>query len=228
MSRILVVEDDLSIREGVRDNLRVEGYDVAVAGDGEHALAAAAAQPFDLVILDLMLPRISGYEVCRKLRERGDPARILMLSARGEEADRVLGLDLGADDYLAKPFGVPELLARVRALLRRAQPAALAVLEFGGCRVDFARFEATRDDARLELTRLEYGVLKYLAARDGLAVTRDELLTEVWGHEARLATRTVDNHVATLRAKIEADPAHPRHLLTIHGIGYKFVRNPGA
>ena len=228
MSRILVVEDDLSIREGVRDNLRVEGYDVAVAGDGEHALAAAAAQPFDLVILDLMLPRISGYEVCRKLRERGDPARILMLSARGEEADRVLGLDLGADDYLAKPFGVPELLARVRALLRRAQPAALAVLEFGGCRVDFARFEATRDDARLELTRLEYGVLKYLAARDGIAVTRDELLTEVWGHEARLATRTVDNHVATLRAKIEADPAHPRHLLTIHGIGYKFVRSPGA
>lgn len=224
MNRILVVEDDGAIREGLRDNLSIEGYEVVIAADGEQGLAAAAAAAFDLVILDLMLPRLSGYEVCRRLRRRGDAVRILMLSARGEEADRVLGLDLGADDYLAKPFGVQELLARVRALLRRAPAAAGEVLEFGGCRVDFARFEATRRGAPLELTRKEFGMLRHLAARDGVAVTREELLAEVWGHEAKLATRTVDNHVATLRAKIEADPTKPAHLRTVHGIGYKFVR----
>jgi DNA-binding response OmpR family regulator len=202
-----------------------ESYEVLTASDGEAAYRTVREQQPDLVILDLMLPRMSGYEVCRKLRQDGDAVPILMLTARGEESDRVLGLDLGADDYVTKPFSVRELLARVRALVRRAHPPKPLPdeLRFDDVVVDFRRFEARKGDRRLELTRKEYGLLRYLAARAGEVVRRDELLEEVWDYKSYPTTRTVDNHVLSLRGKLEAVPAEPRHLITVHGVGYKFV-----
>ena len=226
MSTILVIEDDPAILRGLADNLKYESYEVLTANNGEAGLAAIRQSKPDLLILDLMLPKLSGYEVCRKLREEGSTLPILMLTARGEEADRVLGLDLGADDYMVKPFAIRELLARVRALLRRAQsgrPAPPDELRFGDVVVDFRKYEAHKGGKRLELTRKEFGVLRMLSSRSGEVVARDELLNEVWGYENYPSTRTVDNHVASLRAKIENDPASPRHLITVHGVGYKFV-----
>jgi two-component system, OmpR family, alkaline phosphatase synthesis response regulator PhoP len=169
---------------------------------------------------------MSGYEVCRKLRSAGSTAPILMLTARGEEEDRVLGLDLGADDYVTKPFSVRELLARARALLRRTTtvPELPDELRIGDIVVDFRSYEAHRAGRPIELTRKEFGVLRVLAAREGRVVTRDELLETVWGYNAGQSTRTIDNHVATLRAKLEDDPSHPRNLHTVHGVGYKLYR----
>lgn len=225
MTRILVVEDDPSILRGLVDNLRFESYEVITASDGETACRLVRDERPDLILLDLMLPRMSGYEVCRKLRGGGLATPIIMLTARSEEADRVLGLDLGADDYVSKPFSVRELLARVRAHLRRAQSPTSApdVLECADVRVDFVRYEARKGERELDMTRKEFGVLRYLVSRAGVVVTRDELLNEVWGYEATPTTRTVDNHVASLRAKLEEVPSQPRHLLTIHGVGYKWV-----
>jgi DNA-binding response OmpR family regulator len=222
---ILVVEDDPAILRGLADNLRFESYEVLTAEDGESGYKLLAEKKPDLLILDLMLPRMSGYEVCRKARAAGIATPIMMLTARGEEADRVLGLDLGADDYVSKPFSIRELLARVRAILRRAQPAAALPdeLRFGDVEVDFLSYEARKGGSPLEMTPKEFQVLRLLAARSGEVVTRDELLNEVWGYENYPTTRTVDNHVATLRAKIELDPANPEHLRTVHGVGYKFV-----
>lgn len=225
MSRILVVEDDPAILRGLADNLAFESHEVLTATDGETACSLIRDRKPDLIVLDLMLPRLSGYEVCRSVRRDGVTTPIVMLTARGEEADRVLGLDLGADDYVTKPFSVPELMARIRALLRRTRPPrpALDELRFDDVVVDFRRYEARRREAALEMTRKEFGVLRYLASRAGEVVTRDELLNEVWGYEAMPTTRTVDNHIASLRAKLEATPAEPRHLLTVHGVGYKWV-----
>jgi DNA-binding response OmpR family regulator len=226
MSLILVIEDDPAILRGLADNLKYESYGVLTATTGEAGLAALRSNKPDLVILDLMLPGVSGYEVCRRLRAQGDHTPILMLTARAEEADRVLGLDLGADDYVTKPFSVRELLARVRALLRRTQtgkPAMPDELRFSDVSVDFRSYEAARGGQPLELTRKEFGVLRYLASRPGEVVSRDELLNAVWGYESYPTTRTVDNHVASLRAKIERDPAEPEYLRTVHGVGYKFV-----
>jgi DNA-binding response OmpR family regulator len=225
MSVILVVEDDPAILRGLADNLRFESYEVLTAVDGESGYKALAEKKPDLLILDLMLPRMSGYEVCRKARAAGITTPIMMLTARGEEADRVLGLDLGADDYVAKPFSIRELLARVRAILRRAQPAAALPdeLRFGDVEVDFRSYEARKGGSPLEMTPKEFQVLRLLASRSGEVVTRDELLNEVWGYENYPTTRTVDNHVATLRGKIETDPANPEHLRTVHGVGYKFT-----
>jgi DNA-binding response OmpR family regulator len=225
MSVILVVEDDPAILRGLADNLRFESYEVLTAEDGESGYKLLAEKKPDLLILDLMLPRMSGYEVCRKARAAGITTPIMMLTARGEEADRVLGLDLGADDYVAKPFSIRELLARVRAILRRAQPAAALPdeLRFGDVEVDFRSYEARKGGSPLEMTPKEFQVLRLLASRSGEVVTRDELLNEVWGYENYPTTRTVDNHVATLRAKIELDPANPEHLRTVHGVGYKFI-----
>ena len=225
MSRILVVEDDAAILRGLADNLKFESYDVLAAADGEMAYRLAREKKPDLIVLDLMLPKMSGYELCRKLRGEGFAAPILMLTARGEEADRVLGLDLGADDYVTKPFSVRELLARIRALLRRAQPARPLPDEvhFGDVTMNFRSYEARKADQLLQLTRKEFGILRLLAARPGEVVTRDELLNEVWGYENYPTTRTVDNHIATLRAKLENNPSEPRHLQTVHGVGYKLV-----
>jgi DNA-binding response OmpR family regulator len=227
MSRILVVEDDRAILRGLVDNLEYESYEVSTATDGVEGYRLIREQKPDLIILDLMLPRMSGYELCRKVRAEGDATPILMLTARGEEMDRVLGLDLGADDYVTKPFSVPELMARVRALLRRAQAARSSPLpdelRFDDVVIDFRSFEARKGNEELKLSRKEFGVLRLLAARMGQVVTRDELLNEVWGYDQYPTTRTVDNHIASLRAKLEDDPAEPRHLLTMHGVGYKLV-----
>jgi DNA-binding response OmpR family regulator len=227
MSKILIVEDDEPIAQGLRDNLEFEHYEVAIATDGQTALSMIRDQHPDLILLDIRLPRLSGYEVCQKLRAGGNRTPILMLTARGEEEDRVLGLDLGADDYITKPFSVRELLARVRAQLRRSSPAPDLPEEMkcGEITIDFRRYEARRGEQAVELTRKEYGVLRLLAAREGAVVTRDELLETVWGYDAPQTTRTVDNHIATLRAKLEPDPANPRFLHTVHGVGYKLVLN---
>jgi DNA-binding response OmpR family regulator len=225
MSRILVVEDDPAILRGLADNLAFDSHQVLTATDGELACALIREKKPELIILDLMLPRLSGYEVCRRIRGEGIETPIIMLTARGEEADRVLGLDLGADDYITKPFSVRELLARVRAILRRVNgPERLPdELRFDDVVVDFRRYEARKNGVALDMTRKEFGVLRLLAGRAGEVVTRDELLNEVWGYDSTPTTRTVDNHVASLRAKLEASPSQPRHLLTIHGVGYKWV-----
>jgi DNA-binding response OmpR family regulator len=218
MSRILIVEDEPAILRGLVDNLRFESYEVLTAADGQTGYAALKEHKPDLIILDLMLPKMSGYDVCRKVRAEGIATPILMLTARGEEADRVRGLDLGADDYVSKPFSLPELLARVRALLRRTQRTVLDELRFDDVIVDFRKYEARRAGVEVDLTRKEFGMLRLLASRAGEVLTRDELLTEVWGQESYPTTRTVDNHVLSLRTKLGSE-----HLVTIHGVGYKWA-----
>jgi DNA-binding response OmpR family regulator len=225
MTRILIIEDDPAILRGLVDNLTCESYDVLTAPDGELGYSLARTERPDLIVLDLMLPRMSGYELCRKLRTEGIATPIVMLTARGDEADRVVGLDLGADDYVTKPFSVRELLARVRAVLRRARRQSVlpAELRFGDVFVDFRRYEARKAGHPLDLTRKEFGLLRVLASRSGEVVTRDELLDQVWGYDATPTTRTVDNHVASLRAKLEETPSDPKHLFTVYGVGYKLV-----
>jgi DNA-binding response OmpR family regulator len=228
MTKVLVVEDDAAIQRGLADNLQFEGYEVLSAGDGEAGYRIQKAQKPDLILLDLMMPRMGGLELCRKLRAEGVQTPILMLTARSEEADRVIGLDLGADDYVTKPFSVRELMARIRALLRRAQPEANLPneLRFGKIDVDFLRYVARRNGKPFEMTRKEFAILRFLAARAGQVVSRDELLNEVWGYESFPVSRTVDNHVAGLRAKVEADPSRPQYIRTVHGVGYKFEISP--
>jgi DNA-binding response OmpR family regulator len=227
MKRILVIEDDLAILRGLKDNLEYESYDVFTATDGEQGYSLIKEKRPDLIILDLMLPKMNGYELCRKVRGEGITIPILMLTARGEEMDRVVGLDMGADDYVTKPFSVPELMARVRAIFRRVQKAKTGdlpgELQFGDVAIDFKRFEARKGKVDLTMSRKEFGVLRLLAARVGEVVTRDELLDEVWGYDQYPTTRTVDNHISLLRTKLEADPSRPRHLITVHGVGYKLV-----
>ncbi len=225
MTRVLVVEDDAAILKGLTDNLEAESYDVLTAMDGEAGYALLEKEEPDLVILDLMLPKLSGYEVCQRARAEGMTVPILMLTAKGTESDRVHGLDLGADDYVTKPFSVRELLARVRALLRRGQSddAVPDKLEFDDVVVDFKSFEARKGGEVIKLTRKEFGTLRFLAGRRGEVVRRDELLREVWNYKRYPTTRTVDNHIASLRSKIEEDPSDPRHLLTVHRVCYKLV-----
>ena len=225
MTKVLIVEDDPAILRGLADNLRFEKYEVLTATDGEAGYNLQHAQNPDLIVLDLMLPRMTGLELCRKLRTEGQQVPILMLTARGEEADRVVGLDLGADDYVTKPFSVMELLARIRALLRRTNSSKNLPndLSFGEVEIDFLRYVARRRGKPVEMTRKEFAILRLLGSRTGEAVTRDELLNEVWGVESYPVTRTVDNHIAGLRAKLEADPARPIYIRTVHGVGYRFV-----
>jgi DNA-binding response OmpR family regulator len=225
MTKVLIVEDDPAILRGLADNLRFEKYDVLTATDGEAGYKLQHAQNPDLIVLDLMLPRMTGLELCRKLRTEGQQVPILMLTARGEEADRVVGLDLGADDYVTKPFSVMELLARIRALLRRTNSSKNLPndLSFGDVEIDFLRYVARRRGKPVEMTRKEFAILRLLGSRTGEVVTRDELLNEVWGVESYPVTRTVDNHIAGLRAKLEADPARPVYIRTVHGVGYQFV-----
>ena len=222
---IFVVEDDAAILRGLTFNLEAEGYRVRTASDGASGLSLLQAEDPDVLILDLMLPEVSGYEICRKLRDEGRDTPILMLTARGEETDRVLGLDLGADDYVTKPFSVRELLARVRALVRRHRKTLKPLEEvlIGDLVVDFRSYEARRGEESFKMTRKEFAVLKILATHVGEVVTRSSLLTEVWGFERLPTTRTVDNHIRSLRSKLEPDPSNPRYLLTVHGVGYKLV-----
>ena len=225
MSRIIVIEDDLAILRGLRDNLEYESYEVYTATDGEQGYRLIQKHHPHLIVLDLMMPRMSGYELCRKVRSEGIATPILMLTARSEEADRVHGFDIGADDYVTKPFSVPELLARIRAIMRRVKPSTALPdrLHFDDVSVDFKRFEAKKASQVMKLSRKEFGVLRLLASRVGQVVTRNELLDGVWGHESYPTTRTVDNHIASLRSKLEDDSSKPRHLITVHGVGYKLV-----
>ena len=230
--RILLVEDEPGLVMTLTDRLLIEGYAVETAGDGETGLEQAASAPFDLIILDVMLPRKNGFDVCRDLRQRGVYSPIIMLTARGQVVDRVVGLKLGADDYVTKPFEMIELLARIEALLRRAPSvtaasAATAQLpetyRFGFVHVDFRRAEIERDGQLIELSALEFKLLRYLIEHRGAALSRDELLNEVWGYDAMPSTRTVDVHIAGLRQKLEENPRHPAFIVTAHGLGYKFL-----
>ncbi|MEA3245014.1 MAG: response regulator transcription factor [Gemmatimonadota bacterium] len=225
MSRVLVAEDDVAILRGIADNLAFERHEVVTASDGATAYRLAREARPDVIVLDLVLPGISGYDVCRRLRAEGVTTPIIMVTARGEEADRILGLDIGADDYMTKPFAIRELLARVRAMLRRARASAAApdVLAFDDVMVDFRGHEVRRAGRPVDVTRKEMALLRYFAAHPGEALRRDQMLEEVWGYAADVTTRTVDNHVALLRAKLEQDPRHPRHIATVHGIGYKWL-----
>jgi len=224
--RILLVEDEPSLVLTLSDRLLSEGYRVETAGDGNEALARVEEIPVDLILLDVMLPGKNGFDVCRDLRQRGVAVPILMLTARTQVTDRVVGLKLGADDYLTKPFEMIELLARVEALLRRARTPiapATGVYAFGDVEVDFRRAEVTRDGDPLALSALELKLLRHLIENRGLVVSRDELLDQVWGYGASAHTRTVDVHVASLRQKIEPLPSRPQYVVTVHRLGYKFV-----
>jgi two-component system alkaline phosphatase synthesis response regulator PhoP len=225
--RLLLVEDEPSLVLTLGDRLRAEGYAVETAGDGDSALAQALAGGFDLVVLDVMLPGRDGLEVCRELRARGFDRPILMLTARSQVVDRVVGLKLGADDYLTKPFDALELLARLEALLRRtrrgAADEAAAASRFGDVIADFRRGEVRRGGEVVALAPRELELLEYFTAHPGEVLSRDRLLDEVWGYDATVQSRTVDVHVAALRQKLEEDPARPRFLRTVHGRGYRFV-----
>ena len=225
MKRIFLIEDEPGIVLTLTDRLTREGYAVDSAGDGVSGLERASKEPFDLLLLDLMLPRMSGFDVCRELRKRGIETPVIMLTARGQVVDKVVGLKLGADDYVTKPFEMAELLARVEAHLRRA-PAAPHPAEgyvFGDIKVDFRRAEATKEGQPLDLSAREFQLLRYFLEHRGATLTREELLNEVWGYNSMPSTRTVDVHVAWLRQKIEPNPRHPQFILTVHGMGYKFA-----
>ena len=222
--RILIVDDEPQMVRGLEDNLRFEGYQTLSARDGREALALAAAESPDLILLDVMMPGMSGWEVCRALRAKGLAMPIIMLTARGEEADRVHGLELGADDYVAKPFGLRELLARIRAVLRR--PGARQTAEehaFGDVRVHTRARLAFKAGREVKLTRKEFDLLRYLVEFRGEVITRERLLDEVWGYDHFPTTRTVDTHILRLRQKFEDDPERPRHIVTVHGQGYRLV-----
>jgi DNA-binding response OmpR family regulator len=225
MARILIIEDDPAMQTGLRDNLEYDGYDVAVADDGKAGLDAMTNNSYDLVILDVMLPLMSGFDVLKKARGKGNATPVIMLTAKGEEIDRVLGLELGADDYMVKPFSLRELLARVKAVLRRAEGTASgsAALKLGSFEADFAAYSAARAGMPVEMTPREFEVLKFLWEHRNRTVSRDQLLTNVWGYDESVSTRTVDNFILKLRQKIEEDPSRPKHLLTIHGTGYKLI-----
>ena len=224
--RILLVEDEAGLVVTLTDRLSSEGYAVEGARDGDKAVVRARTEPFDLIILDVMLPKKSGFDVCRDIRQMGVQTPILMLTARTQLMDRVLGLKLGADDYLAKPFEMMELLARIEALLRRVPPPAGASLEtyrFGDIQVDFRKAEVAQHGQPVEMSALEFQLLRYLIGHRGAVLSRNELLDEVWGYDAIPSTRTVDVHIAWLRQKVEPNPRHPQFILTVHGMGYKFV-----
>jgi two-component system OmpR family response regulator len=230
-SKVLIVEDDRTLLEVLRYNLAKEGYDVLTAADGAAGLEAARSGQPNLVILDVMLPRMDGYEVCRTLR-RESTVPILMLTARTGETDKVVGLEVGADDYVTKPFSMRELMARVRAMLRRNEmmkqetvsgsEAPSPSFRAGDFEIDAARHRVSRGGAAVELTRMEFALLEFLARNRGQVFSRNQLLERVWGYDFSGDTRTVDVHVSWLRRKIEDDPAHPRHLVTVRGVGYKF------
>ncbi len=225
MKRLLLIEDEPGLVLTLRDRLTREGYAVETSTDGESGLERASREAFDLVLLDVMLPRMNGFDVLRELRKRGTETPVIMVTAKGQVVDKVVGLKLGADDYVTKPFEMVELLARIEAKLRRA-PAVSHPSEgyqFDDVRVDFRRAEVTKEGAPLELSAREFQLLKYFIEHRGATLTREELLNEVWGYNSMPSTRTVDVHVAWLRQKIEPNSRHPQYILTIHGMGYKFA-----
>lgn len=228
MARILIVEDEPNMQIGLRDNLEFEQFEVTVAKDGQEGLDRITSEPFDLILLDVMMPKISGFDVCKSARKQGITTPIIFLTAKGEEIDKVLGLELGADDYITKPFSIRELVARVKAVLRRT--ASLAgdtppeKLEIGNLKVDFVHYEAKDTaNAKVKMSHKEFEVLLYLYQHKNEVVSRYQLLEDVWGYEAQPTTRTVDNFILKLRQKIEGNHNDPKHILTVHGAGYKMV-----
>ena len=226
IARLLLVEDEPGLQLALSDRLSSEGYSVETAGDGLAAIARATGEPFDVIVLDVMLPGVDGFEVARTIRQQGVQTPILMLTARSQVVDRVIGLKLGADDYLTKPFETIELLARLEALLRRAPASSGVTLEryqFGDVTVDVRKAEVMQNGRPLDLAAKEFQLLRYFIENRGATISRDELLHQVWGYQATPSTRTVDVHVAWLRQKIEPNPRVPRYILTVHGLGYKFA-----
>jgi two-component system alkaline phosphatase synthesis response regulator PhoP len=226
MHKILIIEDQEDLLKGLEINLNKEGFQVLKATRGEVGVNLAIKENPHLIILDVMLPGMSGLDVCRELRQKGIDVPIIMLTAKSDEIDRVVGLEIGADDYVTKPFSLRELIARIRARLRRQPPRTtetLARYRFGEVEIDFEKFRATRSGKPLEMTPREYDILRLLIRCRGEVVTRDRMLDEIWGYGVNTTTRTVDNHILKLRQKLEDDPANPQYILTIYGEGYKFV-----
>ena len=225
MNKILIIEDEESILLALEDNLKLEGYEVFSAMDGEKGLSEAREKRPDLIILDIMLPKMDGFEVCKILRGEGLAIPILMLTAKSQEVDKVLGLELGADDYVTKPFSSRELLARVKALLRRSktQVTELEAFIFGDVEVDFKKYEVRKSGQLIYLTALEFNLLQFLIESRGVVVDRNAILDKVWGNDVFVQSRTVDKHIAELRKKLEDDPPNPKHIIGIRSVGYKFI-----
>lgn len=224
MKKILIIEDEESILLALEDNLALEGYEVSSATDGEQGFSMAKEHGYDLIILDIMLPKMSGFDICRELRQAGMITPILMLTAKSQEVDKVLGLELGADDYVTKPFSPRELLARIKALLRRAKqpPKDIDHYRFGDIEVDFIKYEIRKKGKPIYLTALEFALLHFLIKYKEQVVSRDSILDEVWGDEVYVLPRTVDKHIAELRKKIEDKPSSPKYIIGVRGVGYIF------
>ena len=226
MSSILVVEDEMAMAQGLRHNLEFEGYEVDLAENGRLGLEKAQNENYDLILLDVMLPELSGFDVLKTIRSEGKNVPVIMLTAKSEEIDKVLGLEMGADDYVTKPFGVRELLARIKAILRRTDlgpDAVQDIFHIGRLRVDFNSYTASEAGTPIHLSVREFDILKYLLGKKGETVSRGELLEKIWGYESSPTTRTVDNFILRLRQKIEPDESHPSHIITVHGLGYKLI-----
>lgn len=228
MSNILVVEDEIAMAQGLKHNLEFEGHQVTIAGNGRIGLDKIHEEDFDLVLLDVMMPELSGFDVLKTVRSEGNKVPIIMLTAKSEEIDKVLGLEMGADDFVTKPFSIRELLARIKAILRRSDlgPAAVQdVFHVGKLRIDFSSYTASTDGEPVHLSVREFDILKYLLDKKGDTVSRGELLENIWGYESTPTTRTVDNFILRLRQKIEPDELRPTHIITVHGLGYKLIMN---
>lgn len=226
MATILIVEDEPSMQIGLKDNLEIEGYSVALASDGEEGLVKIKNNKFDLILLDVMLPKLSGFDVCKAARTAGISTPIILLTARGEEIDKILGLEFGADDYITKPFSLRELLARVKAILRRSQTVVskeTLTSKIGKLKIDFNAFYAEENGVEIKLSHKEFEILSYLQQNKNQVVTRYDLLAKVWGYDEQPTTRTVDNFIVRLRQKLEINPNQPKVILTVHGTGYKMV-----
>jgi DNA-binding response OmpR family regulator len=226
--KILIVEDEAHMLQGLRDNLDFEGYETDSAADGETALDKILGNRYDLVLLDVMLPKISGFDICKTVRKKGIDTPIILLTAKGEEIDKVLGLELGADDYITKPFSLRELLARIKAILRRSANGNSKnmdsnIITIGKMQVHFKNYEAFLEGASVKMSYKEFEILRYLYNHSGETIHRDDLMSEVWGIDYEITTRTVDNFILKLRHKIEPDPNQPKYILTVHGVGYKMV-----
>ncbi len=225
--KILIIEDQEDLVKGLILNLADEGYEVDYALDGKEGLGKALKEKPDLILLDIMLPGMNGLEICKELRQNKMDIPIVMLTAKGDEIDKVIGLEIGADDYISKPFSIRELLARVKAHLRRENrggESVAEVIQLETLKIDFGQFKIIRKGKEIDLTSLEVDVLRYLIEHNGKVVSRDDLLDKIWGYEKYPTTRTIDNHILKLRKKIEIDPNHPRHILTVYGGGYRFVQ----
>lgn len=226
MNKILIIEDDPAVSKGLEISLKKENYESLTESDGEKGYQTALKIKPGLILLDIMLPNKNGFDICKDLRLNGHNFPIIMLSAKAEEADKVIGFELGADDYVTKPFSVKELMARVKAILRRRSVILneFSNFSFDDVTLDFAKLEAKKGNKKIEMSLKEYEILKYIIRHEGNIVSRNDLLDEVWGYESFPTTRTVDNYILMLRKKIEADPSHPKHILTFHSAGYKFVK----